>query len=241
MQVSQFEIYRLVQRAMEALGAGYGVDRDAARAVAWLEARGLPGLAAFAGELPGLERGMPVTKLERGAAGEIRIDAGDGSAIAFAGAAMDLVVGQARRDGSARLSCRCRSPLFLIPAAVETAGDLSVDLAWPDGEGGVRAIVGPGAALSLFMRAERKADAGLLNQPAGEVVITVSSNPLRPPAGLVVALDGNALARRLTQSLDKGIAAEDPLWRRLDAVAARVQVPPSEESRKGAGGGDANA
>ena len=44
MRASQFEIYRLVQRAMEALGAGYGVDRDAARMTAWLEARGLPGL-----------------------------------------------------------------------------------------------------------------------------------------------------------------------------------------------------
>src|SRR5690348_3808492 len=73
MRVSQFEIYRLIQRSMEALGAGYGVDRDAARFVAWLEARGLPGLAAFEQELGRLETGLPMPRLIRHGEREIEI------------------------------------------------------------------------------------------------------------------------------------------------------------------------
>jgi len=55
-------------------------------------------------------------------------------------------------------------------------------------------------------------------------------------------LDSGELARRYENSLAQGIEVDDALWRRIDAVAARVQVPASTESRlKGAGGGDANA
>ena len=55
-------------------------------------------------------------------------------------------------------------------------------------------------------------------------------------------LDPAELARRYEISLAQGIEVDDALWRRIDAVAARVQVPASTESRlKGAGGGDANA
>ena len=55
MRVSQFEIDRLVQRALEGSGAPYGVDRDGAQAVAWLECRGLPGLCLLEEDLPFLE------------------------------------------------------------------------------------------------------------------------------------------------------------------------------------------
>ena len=91
MRVSQFEIYRLSQRALEALGAGYGVDRDGARATAWLEARSLPGLSLLAADLPDLERGIRPPRLEGEADAEIAIDAAGGSAIAYAGALMDIL------------------------------------------------------------------------------------------------------------------------------------------------------
>jgi acyl-coenzyme A synthetase/AMP-(fatty) acid ligase len=61
------------------------------------------------------------------------------------------------------------------------------------------------------------------------------------PQGVLPALSAENLAARLDDSLAKGIAADPALWRRLDAVAARVQVPASAASReRGAGGGDAN-
>src|SRR5215469_5619050 len=103
MRVSQFEIYRLVQRALEGSGAPYGVDRDGALAVAWLEARGLPGLRLLRADLPGLDGKIDGLKFRRE-----EIDAGGLSSIAYGSAVIDI----ARGFPSLRLR-RCRSPLFL--------------------------------------------------------------------------------------------------------------------------------
>ena len=239
MRASQFEIYRLVQRAMEALGAGYGVDRDAARTIAWLEARGLPGLAAFARDLPALERGLPSPTLTRQSSGTIRVDGGEGSAIAFAGAAMDLLAAAANVNGSARLICRCSSPLFLIPAALEIARGRFMAVGWQTAGGDVSALLAGDGAISLH--AAGAPEAALLAPSVGEAVVEMAAMPLQTPPGLDLALDARALAERHVRSLNEGVEVPDALWKRLDAEAARVQVPASSTSReRGAGGGDAN-
>jgi len=241
MRVSQFEIYRLVQRSLEALGAGYGVDRDGARAVAWLEARGLPGLLAFAAALLRLERGIPEARLESRSATEIRIDADGGPAITFGGAALDLLAARAGPAGSARLLCHCRLPLFLIPPTVEIAGHRFAAISWRHGEGEARVLLEPEGALSVFQGSAQSAHAVLLSDPLGDVTVEISSTTIAPPSGLVKILDGTALARNFERSLSQGIEVDNVLWHRLDAVAARVQVPASVVSReRGAGGGDAN-
>jgi len=230
MRVSQFEIYRLIQRAMEALGAGYGVDRDAARAVAWLEARALPGLAAFDAELARLETGLPRAKLQRRGEDEMVIEA-DGSAIACAGAVLDLAttVERLRLQG-------CTMPLFLIPAGADAAKSGPLSLAWQTAAGSVRLTFGAGPA--LFLPPGTEIHSALLAGPLGDVVIERAA---LIPQGLAPALSVEIMAARLDDSLAKGIAADAALWRRLDAVAARVQVPASATSReRGAGGGDAN-
>ncbi len=247
MQVSQFEIYRLVQRALEGLGAGCGVDRDAARAVAWLEARGLPGLARLDADLAGLDRGIRPPALESGAGSDIMIDAGGGSAIAFAGAAMDLVIAQAAAGaGMARLRLRrCRSPLFLIPAAVECRLGFPLALSWQGPLGAVVARVDGGGRLTLFLEPDQGLVLALLDPAVRDIDLQAAPAvklAAPPPSGLDTVLDSRGLARRLAHSLDHGIEVDPALWRRIDEVAARVQVPASEESRlRGAGGGDANA
>src|SRR5258706_7795410 len=109
MQVSQFEILRLVQRALEGLGAGYGVDRDGARAVAWLEAHGLPGLAALAANLPDLERGIRPPRLESGSAGGFALVACGASALTFARPAFGLVFPHPAAPGPGLHICACPS------------------------------------------------------------------------------------------------------------------------------------
>src|ERR1700740_1798531 len=94
MRVSQFEIYRLCQRALEGLGAPYGVDQDGARAVAWLEVRGLPGLTLLGADLAQLDGGFAGLRLRAGAA----VDAAGRSAIAFCGAVVDLLVAPTAKD-----------------------------------------------------------------------------------------------------------------------------------------------
>ena len=243
MQVSQFEIYRLVQRALEALGAGHGTDRDAAFATAWLEARGLPGLALLVSDLPDLERGIGRPSGE-GASG-LEIDACGSSAITFAGAAIDLALARTVGPTPVRLLLRrCRSPLFLIPAAVENARGLAIDLAWQGQQCRIlaRAVAG---GLTLFLSPGQEVRATLLEPTACDVDFHLAPSGESPPplgGGLATVLSPEGLARQLADSLDHGIAVDPAVWRRLDALAARVQVPASEESRlKGAGGGDANA
>src|SRR6516164_8110614 len=124
MRVSQFEIYRLVQRALEGSGAPYGVDRDGAQAIAWLEAHGLPGLRLLLADLTGLDGKFRGLKL-----GREEIDASDRSAIAYGSAVIDL----ARGWPALRLR-RCRSPLFLLPAAIAVPGR---SLAWSQAAGPV--------------------------------------------------------------------------------------------------------
>ena len=214
MRVSQFEIYRLVQRALEGAGAPYGVDRDGAQAVAWLEARGLPGLRLLRADLPGLDgkiRGLALRREE--------IDAGGLSAIACGSAVVDI----ARGRPSLGLR-RCRSPLFLLPAAIASG----LTLCWRQAAGEVRCC-----ASGLHGSAP-----ALLDPTPADVEIRSGDDapPARP-----AFLDAAELARRYGQALEQGVEVDEELWREVDVVAARVQVPASPESRlKGAGGGDAN-
>jgi hypothetical protein len=214
MRVSQFEIYRLVQRALEGSGAPYGVDRDGAKAAAWLEARGLPGLRLLLADLPGLDgkiRGLALKGEE--------IDAGSLSAIAYGSAVIDL----ARGRPSLRLR-RCRSPLFLLPSAA-TAG---LTLSWRQAAGEIRCCAS----------GIHGSEAALLDPTPADVGIR--SRDDAPPTGPAF-LDATEIARRYGQALLQGVEVDEAIWREIDAVAAWVQVPASAESRlKGAGGGDAN-
>ena len=239
MRVSQFEIHRLIQRAMEALGAGYGVDRDAARCIAWLEARGLPGLAAFKSDLATLETGLPRPKIEHRSESEIAIAFG-GSVIAATGALLDLAVADVRRSGRALLRLSgCTAPLYLVPAAIEAGLDSALLLAWPTALGGVAALIS-GDGMTLYLKPVTKIGAALLAAPTGDVVLAVPG--VEPPSpDLEMALTPEDLAQRFDETLGKGVDVDAALWLRLDKVAARVQVPASVASReRGAGGGDAN-
>jgi hypothetical protein len=249
MQVSQFEIHRLVQRTLEALGAGYGVDRDAARAVAWLEAHGFPGLPVMDVGLADLEAGIRPPKLQSVTTpGELMIDAGGASTIGFGSAAVDLLLARAVASGKGQVGlhlCRCRSPLFLIPVAVENSAEAAFSLAWETGHGGIEVRVEADHAATVFSGSGGNLRAALSESGESEVDIRVApvSQGFSPPrSGMVAVLKPDDLARQFAQSLDGGVAVDPAIWRRIDAVAARVQVPASEESRrKGAGGGDANA
>lgn len=246
MRVSQFEIYRICQRALEGLGAPYGIDRDGAEAAVWLEACGLPGLALLAGDLKHLEAPTAfagMTPRMAAAGDEARLEAGGRPAVAFLGAAVDflLLLALRSRAGRARLVIEdCRSPLFLLPAVVAAANKpASLRLAW-DGvlaaidAGRLTILLAPGQPMTSAVGDSGPREIELEYDPGG--------TPIEPPPGLQPRLGDKELALAFTRSLDEGVAVDDGIWQRLSAVAARVQVPASEVSRlKGAGGGDANA
>ena len=250
MRVSQFEIYRICQRALEGLGAPYGVDRDGAEAAVWLEARGLPGLALLAGDLEHLAKpdafaGMTPPMATAGAA---ELDAAGRPSVAFLGAALDFLrlLANQSPDGRGRLAIRdCRSPLFLLPATVAAAGaGARFRLAWGD----VAAEIGSDS-LSIWIAPGRIAPGRSAAQAldergpcAVELACGQGEMPAAPGSGPRAALSAVDLGRAYDRALDEGVAVDDGIWRRLSITAARVQVPASEVSRlKGAGGGDANA
>lgn len=220
MRVSQFEIYRLVQRALEGSGAPYGVDRDGAQAAAWLAARRLPALRPLLSDLPGLDGQFHGLKL----AGT-EIDAANRSAIAYASAVIDVARGHLGRGQPALWLRRCRTPLFLLPAATAVPG---LSLAWRQAKGAVFCRDG----------CLHGSEAALLDPTPADIEIRAGA---AVPEDLPVFLDPPELARRYGEALQQGVEVEDEIWRRIDAVAQRVQVPASTESRlRGAGGGDAN-
>lgn len=224
MHVSQFEIYRLAQRALEASGAPDGIDRDGGRAVAWLEARGLPGLRLLRASLAALERGFAGLRLKGG-----RIDAAGLPALAYAGAVADLA-----RIRPSLVIANCRSPLLLLPAAASAAeAGTALSLCWD----GLLWRVDAKREPSLYGMEDPEPRPDWLDPAPQEVEIRRAP----PASGARLVLESRALARRHDRSLSRGIEVETEAWEAIGAVAARVQVPASAESRlKGAGGGDAN-
>ena len=245
MRVSQFEIYRICQRALEGLGAPYGIDRDGAAAAVWLEARGMPGLALLAGDLERLEKPNAFAGLAPHMTGaqSAELDAGGRSAIVFAGAAADFLLLLAFRsaDGRGQLDIQhCRSPLFLLPPAVAAvSAKASLRLAWGD----VAVDIGPDG-LSVQTASGRPWRMAL--SAAGPVSVRLEYHrSAAPPASGSGSKDESIqaqLAFAYDRSLQEGVTVDEEIWQRLSAIAAWVQVPASEVSRRtGAGGGDANA
>jgi hypothetical protein len=233
--VSLNEVYRTCQRALEGLGAPVGVDREGAAGIVWLEARGLPGLRELARNLAALDGGFgPVV------AG-IEIDAVGRSAIAYAGAIIDYLRSLCEPGATATLKLRnVRSPLLLLPAAA------------------ARAALGE-RYLLRFGESDMVAGSALLDEDGATLVLTdgASLDALSCQALTVVLATGpelrmtadmtsqiltpSLLRERASRALADGIAVDDEIWRAVGAVAARVLVPATAESRvRGAGGGDAN-
>src|SRR5690606_18942820 len=108
----------------EASGAPFGVDRDGASAVAWLEARQLPGLELLAMTLRRMEGAFDPLPSPGFAARPPVLDLAGRPGIAWAGAIVEcLDLGAARQPGEPAqiVVRRCRWPLRLLPALPDRA------------------------------------------------------------------------------------------------------------------------
>src|SRR5439155_17063974 len=139
----------------------------------------LPGLALLAGDLSELERGMGRPRFA--AASDLEVDAGGNSAVTFAGALIDLALARTLGPTPVRLLLRrCRSPLFLVPAAVENARGLAIDLAWQGQQCRIlaRAVAG---GLTLFLSPGQEVRATLLEPTACDVDFQLAPSGESPP------------------------------------------------------------
>jgi hypothetical protein len=248
MLVSQNEIYRLTQRALEGSGAPHGTDRDGAFAVAWLEARGLPGLVLLAAALDRLEGAFAPLAPPRRDDDAAVLDLQGRPVIAWGGAVLDcfelLTAGPA---GAPLLRVQsCRWPLFLLPFAARRAeSGRGTRLRWGEGDAAVFVSANPPGdpAAGCRIVCAGDPDAVMMSDLPADVVLSGMMTAVRAPARprSVQVVDAARLDDALNRSLAEGIAVDDAVWARIGAVASRVLVPASEESRaRGAGGGDAN-
>lgn len=246
-RVSQNEVYRAAQRALEAAGAPFGIDRDGALAVAWLEARQLPGLDLLAvalGRLDGAFGSFAAPEMDSTPA---VLDLEGRPALAASGAVLDcLGLLRDRQEKPVPLSIRrCRWPLFLLPAlATAAGGGTGFLLRWRYGAAKVTCIAEPTGRCRIVLESSR-IDLGQVVRSSGpvEALVQDRTSSVRQasradPARIV---DAETLEVALRRTLTAGILVDDALWTRIGEVAARVLVPPSDESRqRGAGGGDPN-
>lgn len=244
MPVSRNEVYRVAQRALESVGAAYGTDRDGAAAVAWLEARGLPGVELLAAALDRLPGAFEPLTPPREEDGRSVIDLAGRPSIAWPGTLIDfadLVADQ----GRALVVQDCRWPLFLVAAAAQRPeGSRPLTLRWSLGEGSITGVVHSGSSCRIVgEQLKGNLAEALRDDNPTDVTVTASRSNVRAAerAAPAEVLGAEALDEALQRSLADGIAVDPEVWRRVSEAAKHVLVPPSDISRRrGAGGGDDN-
>ncbi len=216
LRISLAEVLQTSLKALEGIGVPAGLDQDAAANVAWLEARGLGGIATLARELERFGEAVAWVppEIEDGPHGVV-ISAGDASGVLLAPGAVDWAIGGATVTVTA-----CAAPLMVAAEAARRASDgMALTVTWGEDRTRSSARCGGGlAALALDIRTARN---------PSDVVI----RPGKPPS----AKEGGRLAGFHAQSLRDGIAVDPSDWAVIKAAAALVLVPASAQSRGGAG------
>ena len=207
------EIRALAMKAARAAGLPWGVADEAGRAVGWLEARGLAGLAALDGALerlsaPDWRQRFPVPA---GAAWQAPSGEIDGL---LAGMTLADRAGQAFPSAGALVLARVRWPLLAVPFLAGVSQDCGARLTVSLGPQAPAVGIGPhsvsesgralaGVALAESVRIEKTAGSAMLSD---------------------------------LQRLDGGIPVDREAYLSLDRWAARTYVPETTESRaRGAG------
>jgi len=241
MRRSLNEIERLCQKAAEGAGAPAGLDSEAARGAAWLLARDLPALAELAHDLTRFADLAPACRFERESARKKTLQAVDKAGAVVAPLLIDLLVARAvfEEQPGALAASGLTAPLFLLPPAMRYAGEgwyLQLLLASDAGRAALH-VAGGGRA-EIFGTASDLADLFDSGQ-SWTLEAVCAPNRLDPgdEPGLRVLRDAEQLAAAAAESLAAGVRPDREAWDRLQALAQKVLVPASKQSRlTGAGG-----
>lgn len=239
MRRSLNEVQRICQKAAEGAGAPAGLDVDAAHGAVWLLARGLPALADLAENLTRCPDLTAACRFEPSAIADPdqALDATDKSGALIAPMLVDLLVARATRDGEpGRLRvANLTAPLFLLPPAAGYA-----DRGW-----GFRLYLDSGTGQSFVFhiadggRAEVLSSGGDIatlfenrNAWSLDAVCARTTDLLDDPSRIEfnVILDSGRLAAAAVRSLAEGVSPDTETWARLQAHAAKVLVPATEQS-----------
>jgi len=250
MKVSYNELSGLCRRAFQGLGFPDGCHDDAAEMVVWLEQHGLGGIAALQAGLDLIQDGPPAT-LRRvfDDPGLAVVDAAGGSALHCGALAVDLAHAKARDSGLAVvriLNCHNRELLLgYLPRCARHGMNLLA--LWRDdpASGAVAQIASlyAGHDYPMLLRYQILDDKRLPAPDHGVTLITSphfglarSLHPNPNAAGLLELLEPEDFRERSRKAWSEGIEIDEAVWSRLKALADRLLVEESEESRRrGAG------
>lgn len=245
MIISLNEAESLASRAALGVGAAYGAADDAAAAVRWLLARGLPGLPPLVAALDKVASGVSHWGRleERPAFGdEAPSPLGSGGSCRCSGLwsadegreLSTILIGGAASDWFSALAAEGRAELCLAPVDVPLLllPSLLTAAAW---HGFDAYVCWPGFAASGH-------GAVVVFQGCGDTeVAACRSTALRvattaPQRGEKLAAGRRVLEERLRSVCQEGFEVADDLWLRLECHAQGMLVPESRASRAGGAG-----
>lgn len=237
MRRTRNEIYRLCQKAARGAGVPAGLEFEAARAAAWLAARGVPALRMLARDLsrgPGSQDGHCSYGSLNGS-----IDANGKSGAIVAPLLVDMILISGIENAAPLKLKNLSSPLYLVPAAAGyTHNGWCFDFSLCSvGSGAFHVTVAPELGVSVKTSSDSELTA--LADGTFDVIARcrscTDSTALQDDDGDVTLLDDNALSHAAQNSLVSGVEVDVQTWRQLAGYAAKVLVPASEKSRSRAG------
>ncbi len=218
--VSLAELRTAASRALDGAGAPAGTERDGARSVVWLEARGLRGAAALLFDL----RAAWGPAARRPSLTGRRVDLGGSPILVWASTLIETAMLEA---GAAIFLQGCRSPRALLPEAAVQAGP------------NLHFMLRAGASRALVANGEMTLDRSFADLDTADVQLVAAPGQPRsplPPAPPRTRLSARELEARHGASLAGGLRLAPGDWQEIREAAARILVPATERSHsRGAG------
>lgn len=240
MHVSQFEVWKIAQRCLEAAGVPAGHDREGAFATMWLSGHEFPGMDMLskADLRDGASWSLTLTRTDEG----LHLDAAGRPLVSLAVDVVDMAVAEAARindDASVTLTIsNACCPLYLIPFAVRrTQQSGTYIFTWQTANDKVTVTV---AGDRVWIDGNQPDSLNDVTTVC-DIVLTYRANrdPSSTPEGCL--LTPEQLANRHDKRLSTGVEVVEDDWKRMVQMSRDVLVPDSAESRaRGAGGGNAN-
>ncbi|MEM7281672.1 MAG: DUF3726 domain-containing protein, partial [Pseudomonadota bacterium] len=236
---SMNELQGLLKRSFEALFAHRLDFEQCAEDVAWLQARGFRGVQALCQSLTRLEQisksgDLPALSWT----GATVVDASQSSLLIAAPHLIDFVIAEATNRGDISLEIHSADkPVTLMPGLARLAElKVSAFVSWQEAGSNERheavLLCGEDQAAYRRVRTATTAATGMLNLHA-------SSRPTigapQEPGEVLEEKNAQKLQELFAKSIHSGVEVPDPCYEKLSAVANRLLVEASEQSRRGAG------
>lgn len=240
------ELTSLLKRAFEALGFCQGDYEDAARAIVWLESRGMHGLELAMRDWQRLSKAGDALEVTASENDVLVLDAHAGSVLTCGRSVVDLATATLEQKGRCRTEIRqCYSRIAIVPALQSFArlgasaiaywqdhnhlhvAKIDAQRTHPEYRSMQKKPDNAESATTLNLECHRKPqeiDAILLKLAANDTQVRSDSD-----------LSSADLDARYQAAVRQGIAVNRDLIGKLATIAEAVLVTATERSRRGAG------